>query len=333
MRKLFASALVLLMFPGLALASFPDVYPSNNHIDAIDYVQAEGIVDGYPNGEYRPRGLINRAEFVKILVNTKYDESEINACTDPSFSDVPEGEWYVPYVCIAARDGIIDGYPDGTFKGDAEVNFAEAAKILVNTYELGLEHIPPAEWYIPYVNRLSSVNAVPVTVVGFAHSVDRQLMAEMVYRLDAGVTTKSSLNWDEVGYQHKIRSYYDAISWDRLNDAYAMKYEPEMSLDAFKTIYADFPYANIQDYEKEGDHLFSYIVMTSPNPDTITAERYAVTMEIIDDKLRTESAVLINADTLEDVSYSDNLRATIEWDNGYYRAYVIQHGDKEMIAE
>ena len=87
MRKLLISALVLLMFPGLALADFPDVYPTNPYLDAINYVQAEGIVDGYPNGEYRPRHLINRAEFVKILVNTKYDESEINACTDPSSAE------------------------------------------------------------------------------------------------------------------------------------------------------------------------------------------------------------------------------------------------------
>ena len=44
------------------------------------------------------------------------------------FSDVPAGHWSYASVSKLAAAGIVDGYPDGTFKGDN----------LMTRYEMGL---------------------------------------------------------------------------------------------------------------------------------------------------------------------------------------------------
>ena len=48
----------------------------------------------------------------------------------PSFSDVPDGEWYADYVSLCAGYGIINGYEDGTFRPDNSITRGAFAGIL-----------------------------------------------------------------------------------------------------------------------------------------------------------------------------------------------------------
>ena len=43
------------------------------------------------------------------------------------FSDVDDAAWYEPFICWAADNGIVTGYPDGTFRPDRSVSRAEVA--------------------------------------------------------------------------------------------------------------------------------------------------------------------------------------------------------------
>lgn len=51
--------------------------------------------------------------------------------TDGSFSDVPIGHWAYQEVKLMSDYGIINGYPDGTFKPDETVTRAQFAKMMV----------------------------------------------------------------------------------------------------------------------------------------------------------------------------------------------------------
>ena len=52
------------------------------------------------------------------------------------FSDVPAGHWaYV--VCKLAAAGIVDGYPDGTYKGDRTMTRYEMAQIVAKALVKG----------------------------------------------------------------------------------------------------------------------------------------------------------------------------------------------------
>jgi len=200
MKKIFHGLLagfVLAVSAPLSFAAFDDVYSSHANLDAINYVQSQGIVDGYPDGTYKPDQYINRAEFTKIIVGALLDYSpnqdpsgyDIYALVGLNFSDIISGEWYVPYLRRAVDNGIISGYPDGTFKPADNINFAEAAKILVKGYDF--EHYEDSvTWYRPYVQILEGQKAIPVTITGFEHKVTRGEMAEMIYRLSQNITNK-----------------------------------------------------------------------------------------------------------------------------------------------
>lgn len=208
-------ALGLLFLPSLAFASFSDVPSNHPNADAINYVQAQGIVSGYPDGTFKPYLSINRAEFTKIIIGSNFNEQALRLCQGFGFSDTSTDAWYTPYVCLAAQHHIIAGYPDGTFRPNTPISFAEAAKIVAlvdnfyyngdyfnNTMANGvLRGTPLPEstdgmWYESSVRYLSQKNAIPTTVLSFTHSLSRGEMAEMIYRLKTGTTDKLSQTYD-----------------------------------------------------------------------------------------------------------------------------------------
>lgn len=188
-----------------AFASFDDVATSHANFDAVAYVQENGIVEGYPDGTYKPDQSINRAEFTKIIVgaalnyNANQDPSgyDIYAPVGLSFSDIEDGAWYIPYLRKAVENNIIAGYPDGTFKPAADINFVEAAKILVEGF--GLEVYSDEEiWYRPYVKIMEGQKAIPTSIKSFEHKVTRGEMAEMIYRLKENIMDKASLTYQDL---------------------------------------------------------------------------------------------------------------------------------------
>lgn len=175
---------MLLAQAGTAFAGFNDT-AGNDYEAAINYVQEARIVSGYPDGSYQPYKYINRAEFTKIIMGAIIDKELIDMCMfeGGGFSDVPGDAWFTPYVCTAKEMGVIDGYPDGTFGPEKTINFAEAAKILVEAFMLG--ELPNGdEWWAPYVNALMDIGAVPPTLHGPDQELTRGEMAELIYRIE-----------------------------------------------------------------------------------------------------------------------------------------------------
>lgn len=198
MRKLLLYSLGLMSFT-LCSSSFAvyfsDVSTSHENFAAIEYLEFMGVVEGYwPQGsneaEFRPENTINRAEFTKIVVEANFDDEEIEGCDTRYFSDLTPGEWYVPYICVAKEQGLISGYPDGTFQPSGEINFVEAAKIVSNTY--GFDYQEDEPWYRSYVENLETVAAVPTSIDSFGQEITRGEMAEMIYRLMREVTYKET---------------------------------------------------------------------------------------------------------------------------------------------
>lgn len=195
--KLSIALVCVLAFTSTAFASFSDVPASHLNYDAITYVEDLGIVQGYPDGTYKPDAPINRVEFTKIIIATKYSQNEIDTCNSVSFSDVGDGAWYAPYVCVAELNNIVDGYPDGTYKPANLITFAEASKIITNTL------IEPTTqgseiWYRPYVLKLENINAIPTTINSFDHKLTRGEMAEMIYRIQEDIRNLPSKTYDQL---------------------------------------------------------------------------------------------------------------------------------------
>lgn len=181
---------------------FRDVSGCFSQYPAIKYLEDEGIVEGYPDGTYQPDGLITRAELTKILMAVKSTKAEREKCMTLKwiiFNDVPHDAWFAPYVCIAKQKGIIDGYPNGGFGPHSWINYAEASKIVANTYGLEIRENDGADWggegeswFLPYSFALLRKHAVAPTVDRYNDALTRGEMAEMIYRLETG---KTSMEW------------------------------------------------------------------------------------------------------------------------------------------
>lgn len=130
---------------------FSDVSTSHRHFAAIAQLKSTGIIGGYPDGTFRPDITINRAEFTKIIMGVVGEITESRNC----FTDVRE-EWFAPSVCAAKENGIIGGYPDGSFGPDKSINFAEAVKIVVLAFsgenQANFTATGGVAWYAPYLD-------------------------------------------------------------------------------------------------------------------------------------------------------------------------------------
>ena len=88
---------------------------------------ALGIVNGYPDGTFKPDDFISRAEAAKItaiFLNLQCDEQM------PEFNDIDEECWANRYINACAKAGIVNGYPDGTFRASDVISRAEGIVVV-----------------------------------------------------------------------------------------------------------------------------------------------------------------------------------------------------------
>lgn len=176
------------------LRPFKDVPSTHPNYESILYLQANGIVQGQPDGSYWPESTINRAEFTKIIVASLAKPAVIETCLADRpvlFTDVSEDQWYAKYICIAKKFGMAYGNPDGSYRPAYAINFAEAATLIARNFNLEPQ-VPKPEtlWYKPYIEALERQNAIPVSIKHFAQPVTRGEMAEIIYRVKAKIPPK-----------------------------------------------------------------------------------------------------------------------------------------------
>ncbi len=208
---LFALGMLL---PTLASAAtftqdpFTDVTNKHPNYEAIEYLRKNNVLKGYLDGTFKPDARINRAEFVKLIVNPFIIDTErMNDCLEKEvkdsptvfFRDVQSDSWYARETCFAKIKRLIDGYPDGTFRPRDYISFVEGAKIMSNAFAFELATETTGEkWYEPYVKYLIKIKAVPTSITQFAGKLTRGDMAEMLYRLKTHTTTKSAQTYEKL---------------------------------------------------------------------------------------------------------------------------------------
>lgn len=163
-KKIISKILGIFVFASIftpiqAFAAFEDVKMAHPYYPAISYLKENNIIHGYPDGTFRPQNEINRAEFLKIILEGSGVPS--NVITPTPFPDVDHTAWYAPFVKKAYAEGWIEGYPDGTFKPSQRINKVEAIKILgeVQNWQLPsvilqapYDDTSPDAWYTPYIS-------------------------------------------------------------------------------------------------------------------------------------------------------------------------------------
>ena len=97
-----------------------------NQQKLVDPFEKSGVIDGY-NNKFNPKDSITRSELIKILSILK--NIDLKDSTNSVFKDV-NGHWAEKYINVFYELGIIQGYPDKSFKPDNKVTNAEFVTII-----------------------------------------------------------------------------------------------------------------------------------------------------------------------------------------------------------
>jgi len=172
MKKLISSiSVAVFMLSGLTsfAQSFSDVPSTNTYYVAIESLKNLDIVNGNPDGTFAPDRAVNRAEALKMILNTsKITWSDADST---SFPDVSSDAWFAKIVSKANKLGIVNGNPDGTFSPGRQVNKAEFLKMLLLATKADLSHhqnldsgvsldTHAGDWFLPYFSYAKTIGMI-----------------------------------------------------------------------------------------------------------------------------------------------------------------------------
>lgn len=181
----------LLLLPGISAAHFSD---TDGHLyeEVIKELANTQIVKGYPDGTFKPDQGITRAEMVKIVLLA--GKWEIMSGNENCFSDVSQEERYFDPLCSAKAMGIIQGYPDGTFKPNQKVSFVEGLKIAIEGFKIQTREVKSDFRYTKYLDFVHQNSIFSKYAFYPEQELTRGMMAHLAVKLLQG----QSKNWDFV---------------------------------------------------------------------------------------------------------------------------------------
>ena len=150
-------------------ASYRDTNRTN-YEKAVDALSDAGIINGYPDGTFRPENSISRAEISKILSSVilngyneenaeKADDKTVHADIRDSalmtgngaaFKDVDRTNWSAPYIGVSSTCGIVTVYTDNTFRPSKTITYNELTAMAVRACEYDMSKVTGA-WPANYV--------------------------------------------------------------------------------------------------------------------------------------------------------------------------------------
>ncbi|MCG0276768.1 MAG: S-layer homology domain-containing protein, partial [Thermosediminibacteraceae bacterium] len=129
--------------------------------------KALGILKGDEKGNLNLDKPITRAEAITLIVRILGLEKSADLMKGQTqFKDVPATHWATGYINLGFGQGIINGYPDGTFKPNNNVTYAEVAKMLLYAMNYGVT-VEGTPWPAGVMGKaddlgiFEGVNAVP----------------------------------------------------------------------------------------------------------------------------------------------------------------------------
>lgn len=126
MKKIISLIILLCTLPVIDVVAFSDVDSESEMGTAVKALADYGVIDGYSDGTFRPDNHITRAELCKMInVLFNFTDVGINDFTDVSYND-----WYYMQVLIANEYEYIEGFEDGTFRGNNKVTREQACVII-----------------------------------------------------------------------------------------------------------------------------------------------------------------------------------------------------------
>ena len=165
MKKFLSLVLALVMTMSLVTISAGAEFTDDSAVDyseAVDVISTLGIVGGYPDGSFKPQNTLTRGAAAKIICNLMLGTKVAGQLPSiASYSDVPAGSTYAPYIAYLKSEGVVGGYADGTFKpGNTLTGYAFLKMLLgAQGYDAAAEGLSGDGWQIS-VAKLAKENGL-----------------------------------------------------------------------------------------------------------------------------------------------------------------------------
>ncbi|MBQ2967199.1 MAG: S-layer homology domain-containing protein [Clostridia bacterium] len=202
--------------------------------DNVNEMASKGLVSGKGNG-YDPEADVTRAEFATMLLRAVAAPQSL---VSTGFTDVPESEWFAPYVNGANQAGLFEGIPFGdTFEPNKPITREEMSAMIVNGVKVAgrfKNTLIEADYYLQNFADKASISpwatefVARATELGIIMGIERDGVmtfqpAEKATRAQAAVMLKRFLDVDAyvgpLGNGKWVLTFHDEFDGDDLNDA------------------------------------------------------------------------------------------------------------------
>ena len=110
--------------------SFTDVSKSDWFYNAVSYAASEGLISGYEDGTFKPMANMQRQD-AAVLASKLFEVDFFEGAEDVKFEDEDTfPEYSRQSIKNLVSHGIVQGYPDGTFRPFNLITRAEAVQML-----------------------------------------------------------------------------------------------------------------------------------------------------------------------------------------------------------
>ena len=176
--------------------------------EAVAVISEIGVVDGREDGSFAPTDNLSRGAAAKIICNLilgPTTAAELHADTAP-YKDVPTSNTFSGYIAYCAKEGIISGYADGTFRPDGTLTGYAFMKMLLGAlgYDATYEGYTGGNWSINVAKQAIGIGLN-------AGLTDEFNGVDFVTREEAALYAFNTLQATMVDYDQKITTNVNGV--------------------------------------------------------------------------------------------------------------------------
>ena len=98
----------------------------------------EGVIQGYPDGSFRPNQQVNRVEMLKIFLETSSEDLSVITVTNPPYPDTAINQWYIVYVQFSKNHALVDAAANGNFNPAEGMKRGDVAELFYRAHQEGI---------------------------------------------------------------------------------------------------------------------------------------------------------------------------------------------------
>ena len=176
--------------------------------EAVAVISEIGVVDGREDGSFAPTDNLSRGAAAKIICNLilgPTTAAELHADTAP-YKDVPTSNTFSGYIAYCAKEGIISGYADGTFRPAGTLTGYAFMKMLLGAlgYDATYEGYTGGNWSINVAKQAIGIGLN-------AGLTDEFNGVDFVTREEAALYAFNTLQATMVDYDQKITTNVNGV--------------------------------------------------------------------------------------------------------------------------